>query len=288
MELAGTRIAVEVPANVEANWPGMRHEPFVCAPEGADVYVGVRTGTPPEAPRDAFVYQSGSHRFEVAERGEDWIVAVHGPGGLERTALFNDSFSEGEVILSECAAADGVTPLDHPLDELLLLHRTVRAGGLVLRGSVVLREDRALLFLGGTRAPVAEPQPDRAVARLAGPRVVVLPTIDGVRAVGSPWTRGVELPAVFSARLDALHSIRPSRAVFADRLERDAAVEEVLTHALAPIHDPLCADRCFEAAAGIIDRVPVVRLGMPDEKRVVPFTWGRNYTALAFVPPFVA
>jgi hypothetical protein len=287
VELAGTRIAVEVPTSIEGSWPAMRHEAFECSPEGADVYVAARVGKPLDVPLEAFVYESESHRFEIAERGEDWIVAVYGANGLERTALFDDAFSEGEVVVSDAAASDGVNPLEHPLDELLLLHRIVRAGGLVLRGSVVLRDDRALLFLGGARPPGA-PTPGRdRVTRLAGQRVVVLPAVDDVRAVGSPWTGAIELPATFSARLDALHSIRAARAVFADRLDSDGALEEVLAHALAPIHDPYCADRCFEAAAGIIERVPVLRLGLPEEKRVVPFTWGRSDTALAFAPPFV-
>jgi hypothetical protein len=61
-----------------------------------------------------------------------------------------------------------------------------------------------------------------------------------------------------------------------------------MQHAVAPIHDPLCADRCFDAAVGIADQIPVVRLGLPEEKRVVPFTWGRSDTALAFAPPFIS
>ncbi len=294
IELGGSRVAIEVTGSVDWSWTGSLYEPFVCAPEGADVYVGVRVGTAPEVPRDAFVYESQSHRFEVAERGEDWIVAVHGPDGLERTALFNDAFSEGEVILSPAAAARGVAPLDHPLDELLVLHRTVRAGGLVLRGSLVLREGRGLLFLGGRSPQDLEPGPSRpswrqpGAQQLGGQRFVLLPTFAGVRAVGSPWTEGSGPYGRFSARLDALHSIQPARAVFADRLDRDASVAELMQHAVAPIHDPLCADRCFDAAVGIADQIPVVRLGLPEEKRVVPFTWGRSDTALAFAPPFIS
>ena len=53
-----------------------------------------------------------------------------------------------------------------------------------------------------------------------------------------------------------------------------------MTHAVAPIHDPLCAARSFDAAAGLIERVPVVRLGLPEERRVVPITWGRSDAAL--------
>lgn len=292
IELGGSRVAIEVPASVEWSWPGTHYEPFVCAPEGAQVYVGVRAGTAPGMPRDGFVYQSASHRFEVAERGDGWIVAVYGPHGLERTALFDAGFSEGEVILSPAAATSGIAPLEHPLDELLVLHRTVRGGGLVLRGSLVQQADRALLFLGA-RSPSGtdsrEPQLPRRQSGAELPRaeqLVVLQMPDGARAVGAPWTRGTGPSGRFTAHLDGMHSIRPARAVFADRLDRDDAVTELMEHALAPIHDPLCAARCFDAAAAIVDRVPVVRLGLPEAKRVVSYTWGRSEKELAFAPPF--
>lgn len=291
IELAGSRIAIEVPAGIDWSWPLGRYDEFASPAQSADVYVGVRVGAAPTVGREGFVYESRTHRFEVAERGDGWIVAVHGSEGLERTALFDEAFSEGEVILSRSAADDGIAPLEHPLDELIALHRAVRAGGLVLRASVVVRDDRALLFLGGTTPPQREgrgaawQQP--GAQRLTGQRVVVLPSVTGLRAVGSPWSRSHEAPGAFGARIDAMHVIRPARAVFADRLDADDAVSELLDHTLAPIHDPLCADRCFEAAVGLAERVPVVRLGLPEEKRVLPLTWGRTDAALSFTPPFV-
>lgn len=291
IELAGSRVAIEVPAGLDWRWPGERYESFASSAEGAQVYVGVRVGSAPSVARRGFVYESQSHRFEVAERGDDWIVSIHGGDGLERTAVFNDAFSEGEVVLSPAAASLGVAPLAHPLDELLVLHRVVRAGGLVLRGSLVLNDERALAFLGtgapagGESAPHYWRKAD--TQRIAGERLVVLPSLEAVRTVGCPWI-GIDGGArPFNARLDAVHSIRPSRAVFADRLDRDDAVGELLDHAVVPIHDPRCAERVFEAAAGLVDRVSLVRLGLPEEKRVIPFTWGRNDTALAFAPPFI-
>ena len=195
-------------------------------------------------------------------------------------------------MLTPAALERGIQPLAHPLDELLVLHRTVRAGGLVLQGSVVRRGDRALVFLGGQRPAGGSPEsrtswrPVRS-RHLRGQRIVVRPSIEGIRVLALPTCSPDPLPAGRSARLDAIHAIRPSRAVFADRLGPDDAICELLESTFAPIHDPLCADRSFGAAADIIDRVPVVRLGLPDQEQVVPFTWGRAGAALAFAPPFV-
>jgi len=291
IELGGSRVAIEVPASVEWNWPEARYEPFVCAPEEAQVYVGVRVGAAPAVPPDGVVYQSASHRFEVAERGDDWLVAVWGPDGLERTALFDAGFCEGEVILSPQAAASGIAPLEHPLAELLVLHRTVRAGGLVLRSSLVAEANRGLLFLGGTSPSAAEPQglqSPSVTEALESRQLVVLQTPEGVRAVGTPWTQCAGLSGRFTVHLNGIHSIRPARAVFADRLDRDDAVTELMEQAVAPIHDPLCAGRCFDAAAAIIERVPVVRLGLPQGERAPLAVGSACETELAFSPPFIS
>ena len=74
---------------------------------------------------------------------------------------------------------------------------------------------------------------------------------------------------------------------FATEADRDRAVTELRDHALVPMHDPQGAEREFAAAATLVDRVAVVRLGIPDERHVVPFTWGRNDTSPPSLTPFI-
>ena len=298
IDLAGSRIAIEVPPHLDWIWPHENYAAFTGSPEGAAVHVGVRVGNAPSTPQRGFLYESTSHRFEVGERGDDWVIAIHSRQGLERVAVFDADFKQGEVTVLPEAAERRIAPLAHPLDELLALHRVVRGGGLVVRGSAVLRDDRALVFLGSgqpatpTNAACEHPREASGWRRvgpeaLRGDRVVLVPEVDGVSVVGTPWHRHEELARPFRARLDALHVIQPSRAVFADRLDADASVTELLEHAFAPVHDDRCADRLFDAAAAITRHAPVLRLGLPEENRVVPFTWGRSEAALAFSPPFV-
>lgn len=86
---------------------------------------------------------------------------------------------------------------------------------------------------------------------------------------GSPWHNREDLSRRFNARLDALHVIRSSRAVFADRLDPDDSVGELLRHAFAPIHDVRWAERLFDAAAWTVSHVPVLRPGLPEGRRLV-------------------
>jgi hypothetical protein len=286
VELVGTRIAIEVPSNLDWSWSGEAIEHFSCSPESPDVYVGVRIGVADAVPSDGIVYESGGHTFEVGRRVDDWVIAVHGRGRFERVAVFDDSFSEGEVVVSPSAAAAGVAPFGHPLDEIVALHRVVRAGGLIVRGSAVPRDQRALLFLGSAQAPAADGCWGSARSqRLDGDRLALLPAERGIRLCGTPWHSDPLLSRPFSVSLDAVHVIEPARALFAERQDDCDAIQALLAHALAPVHDPACADWLLEGARRVTSQVPVLRLGLPEEKRVLPFTWGGSEAALAFAPP---
>lgn len=295
IELAGIRIAVEVPASEPWDWGACEHERFACPPADPDVYVGVRRARTLDVPAQSIVYACEGGTFEVARAGEDWVVAVHGRERFERVARFDESFSQGEVC---CRQDIGFLthPLAHPLDELILLHRIAREGGMVLRGSAVYREGHALVFVGDRDRPAEAAdarcgwKQARGPGGLAGDRVVVRAHESGVRVHGTPWQRISASPdseTPLRARLDAVHVLHDSDAVFAERLEEEAAHAALLAYAFAPVHDPDGALRLAPVAEQIARSVPVLRLGLPSQERVVPFTWGQRQAALAFAPPFV-
>jgi hypothetical protein len=200
------------------------------------------------------------------------------------------NFCEGEVLLSPEMAALGTYPLAEPLDDLVLLHRIVRAGGLVVDGSAILRQGAALAFLGADSAPddcagVGGAGRARPRAPMASGRIVLRPGPDGIRLHSAPWIRGACVLPVEFARLEAIHVVTRSRRVFAERLETETACAELLEHAYAPVHDPDGAFRLMGIAQFIVDRVPLLKLGLPEEPRVVSFGWGQRQAALAFAPP---
>jgi hypothetical protein len=293
IELAGVRVAVEVPADAPWDWSGTPHARFACPPVDPEVVVGVRRGRLHPRGRDTIAYACDGATFEVGRDGSDWEVAVRMRDRLERVARFDASFGEGEVVIAPDAPA-GLAPLAHPLDEIIALHRIARAGGLVLRASAVFREGRALVFASQEPAEEERSSADAPGWRrisppsLAGDRVVLRIHDSGVCAHGTPWQRDAHFGSPLRARLDAVHVIHPARAVYAERLRGAEAMAELLPFVLAPVHDPEGAQRFAAVAERMSHLVPVVRLGLPAEKRVVPFTWGHRQAALAFAPPFVS
>lgn len=296
IELAGIRVAVEVPSGAPWDGPDDAFAPTACSPHEPDVYLGVRIAEPHFPTGDSIVYTSRGRTFEVARRADDWWIAVHGRERCERVVRFDTSVNQGEITVHPRAASRISHPLSHPFDELLTVHAISRAGGVVIRGTAVLRDDRALVFsgrqAGGTNDPLianggsAESGWRPVATSDIGTCVVLRFDSAGVVLHGMPSVSSSAGEAPLRARLDAIHLIEPATAVYTQTLDPDEAAEEILDHVFAPLHDPESTSRMAENALKLAASVPVLRLGLPEEDRVVPFTWGRRRAALAFAPPY--
>jgi len=295
-ELGGVRLAVEVPPGFAWDWPESWPPELACAPHDPEVYVGVRVGATSVPRSDAIVYSCEGVSFEIGRAGQDWVVAVHGREPFERVAHFDDSFREGEVVISPRALSFGASgpehPLQNPLADLIVMHRVIRSGGLVLRGSALIRNGSALVFLGAGGPPV-DPPPPRSGAKLASrllarDQVVLRSQEHGIRVYGTPWRTGAGVGAPISAGLEALYVMKSSHTrISARQLEPERALSELLGHAFAPVHDAGIAERQLETARGVVERIPLLMLEGPKrtQERVVSFAWGQRQAALGFAPP---
>lgn len=291
VRLAGFRLAIEVPSRLVWQWPTTVLEALSCSPTDPDIYVGVDVAEIHSPDWDPITYSFDGGSFEIGRIGSDWGVLVRGRNGRkQRLARIDSGFRECEVKVSPEQALRGEYPLAEPLDDLLLLHRIVRAGGLVVEGSAILREGGALAFLGlgaipGDRTGVRESDRGRPEVATSGGRIVLLPNADGIRLHGAPWTRGAGLLPLESVRLEAIHVVSRSQRVFAERLQGETACAELLEHSYAPVHDPDSALRLMEIAQAFVARIPLLKLGLPEEQRVVPFGWGQRQAAFGFAAP---
>ena len=296
VELGGVRLAIEIPPVFSWRWPETWPFDLACPPHEPDVYVAVRVGTIAVPRFDAITYSCEGGSFEIGRVGQDWVVAVHGRERFERVARFDPDFREGEIVISPRALSNGANgvehPLQHPVDDLIVMHRVVRDGGLMVRGSALLRRGSALVFLGGG-APPADPSLGRGEAKhvsrlLARDQVVLRSGDGGVRAYGTPWRERTGIRGPTSARLEALYVMRsPHNGVAVQRLDPERALHELLAQSFAPVHDPESAERQLQAARGVIERVPLLAL---DRRRhsaegVVAFGWGQRQAAMGFAPP---
>jgi hypothetical protein len=298
VELGGVRLAIEVPHAFSWRWPVTWMPELACSPHDPDVYVGVRVGVVSVPRFDAIVYSCEGGSFEIGRVGRDWVVVVHGRERFERVARFDSGFREGEVVISPRALSLGAQglehPLQHPLDDLIVMHRVARDGGLVVRGSALLRRGLALVFLGTGAPPVDLPSGwsgAKSTSRLlARDRVVLQVDQDGIRAHGTPWRGSAGDHTPTSACLEALYVVRSSRnGVAAQRLDLERALRELLSQSFAPVHDPESVERQLRAARSIVERVPLLVMERPKrrEEEAIAFAWGHRQAALGLAPPAV-
>lgn len=271
--MAGLRIAVEVPEELPWCAPGAhQRDADGCLPVDPDVYVSVGVGRVHGDLGDGIHYESAGQHFEVARDGEDWLVAVRRRRGPTRLARFDARFEVGEVIVDRDHAADlvaaGRSPLAHPVDELLVLHRLLREGGLLIRARRVVCEGRGLLFAGGDSGPAS---------------VAVRLTETGALAYRLPRAGQADGPR--AVELDGIHLLEEAPAIYSEPLEGEEARDALLERAFAPVHDPTGVLALGSIGDALVERLPVWRLGLPRESRVVPFTWGQREAALAFSRP---
>jgi len=293
IELAGIKLAVQSPPEFEWDWPEQDLAALSVAASDPDVYVGVSVSAVNVPDWDPITYSYESGTFDIGQVDGDWVIAVHGRRHrFERVARFDKSFSVGEVAISPGAVTRCAHPLAGPLLDVILLHRVIAEGGLVLTGKAVIENGRAMAFLGFDDVETTEPAGVRSRRAGAaesrrntpGNRFAIRIQDDQVRVHGLTGANTALEPGV-SARLDAVHVVTQSRDVYADPLPAEDATTELLQYVYAPVHDPDRAESLMLAAAQLAEQVPVMRLGMPEEKRVVPFAWGQRHAALAFALP---
>lgn len=288
------RLAVESPPGFPWDWPARGLARLACAPVDPEVYVGVTIGQVVPPAWDPITYSFDGGTFDVGRVADEWWVAIHrSDQRFERVARFNRSFSEGVVTINPAAVETCRHPLDGPLLDLLLIHRIIGEGGLVLSGTAIVDRGRALAILSPEDERVDATRPTlRAWLRKDADGSVQTPGTrfcvrmrDGVpRVYGLPGSHGHPAAAV-SARLDAIHLLVRSSQVVADPVDVDEAVHELIQHACAPVHAADMAEQLLGAAATIGREVPMLRLGVPVEKRVVPFDWGHREASLGFARP---
>lgn len=293
IELAGTRMAVEAPPGFQWEWPSRGLAQLACAPVEVDVYVGVSIGflAPPAWEPITYSYDGGT--FDVALCDDEWWVAIHGTQRFERVARFDRAFSEGEVTIAPGAVASCRHPLDGPLIDLLLTHRLIGGGGLVLAGSAVVMGGRALALLSDDEGSIASRSPvsgatgrrgTERTSRTPGRRFGIRMSDGSARIHGLPGSHG-HPGAAITGRLDAIHLMTRSDRMFAAPIAADDAIHELLQHACAPVHAPDMADLMMRSASLIGRAAPMLRIGVPEERRVVPFDWGRREAAHGFALP---
>lgn len=263
LSIAGIQIGVEVPDHCEWDWPDDGIDEFECLPRDPEVHVGLRVAEISQADLGGTRYPLGASTFEVARRGEDWLVGLTRAGKRQQLALFSNDFRVGEVVQKPDWAEQRRYPLAGGLDEWIVLQRTVARGGLCLSGRAISTPGGAQIALGtGDSASTRR-------WRIAAPSLLGRQTLalrengSALRVFRTPWCGEMDDALGADARVLEFHCRDESETAYRELLDPAEAAEQLVAHAVLPLDDERFLDRVLRNASRMGEQLRVVRLGMP-------------------------
>lgn len=271
MEIGGIALAVEVPESCPWTWPDAPISDYACPPRDPEVHVGVRVAAVPQYAIGGERYDVGGWVFEVARRGEDWLLGLERAGRREQLAHFDPELCQGEIVISREYRDESGFPLRSPLDEWIVVHRTVAHGGLCLRGTAHAVGGRASLRLGTAprfTSPLARvasgARPGSQVSAQPQRRPTVLLREQGgvLRAYRTPWSDAIDRRLPRITPVCDLTFFEEADRPYREPLDPEEGADYLATHAVVTLSDEDFFDRVLQNARRLAARIDLHREGM--------------------------
>ncbi len=285
LEIGGIQIGIEVPENCDWQWPEGPVSDFQCLPREPEVHVGVRVGEVGCEDLGGERYAIGAWTFEVARRGSDWWLGLSYNGRRAQLAIFDRDFCTGEVTISRDTARTRTYPLRGPLDEWIVLHRTVARGGLCLTASAVAAEGQAVVRLGALIVPTTNRWLTPSTNLLGRHSILVREERGQLRLFRTPWSESIDPMLGFEARVREFHRAEEAEHPFSEILDANDAADLLVTHAVVPLCDDGLLDQVLHNAQKIAAAARVLEIGKSADPGAAPMAWRSAQLQGAFAPP---
>jgi len=263
LAIAGIQIGIEVPEPCEWDWPETSLCEFACPPRDPEVHVGVRVAELADSDLRGERYALGASTFEIARRGDDWLVGLSRAGKRLQLALFDREFCTGEVVQSPDWARQRKYPLSGGLDEWIVLQRTVARGGLCVSARATAQPGGAQVALGTADSGATRGWRVATPSLLGRQTLVLREEGAGLRVYRTPWSGGMDERLGDDARVVELRCIDESAEAYRELLDPSDAAEELVSHAVLPLCDERFLDRVLRNAQKASGRTKLFRVGSP-------------------------
>ena len=225
------------------------------------------------------LFHSG-YTWRLYDAGPEFRFDFYAPacGSLPyRRVLIDRQFSRARLQMSEKAFA-GVegrsSPLEYPLDELLIMHRLTQEKAIELHSCGIVRADgTGNLFVGHSgagkstttrlwtaREDVEVLSDDRIIVRRDKPQVPRLARDDkknGMRMYGTPWHGEGRYASPGSAPLARIFILEHGHGNVLTLLPPSQAVAELFARSFVPFHRHEYVDSALEFLQELVGSVPV-------------------------------
>lgn len=194
------------------------------------------------------LFDSGSI-WKVFEDGPDLVFDFTTPALGEnpyRRFRIRRDFDSADLLLNRALLSnrhEPVFPLEYPLDELLMMHRLTRIGGIELHGCGVVDAERGgYLFLGHSGAGKSTMmrlwRSLRNVTVLSDDRIVLRERDGEIWMYGTPWHGEPGLDDQGKSRINGIFVLEHGAGNEMIRLSPGEAVGELFARSFVPFYDP--------------------------------------------------
>jgi hypothetical protein len=255
-------------------------EKFLVAPSDPDATVTVGWGNPGRAGAGELVFDSGGV-WKLYHDGarQRFLFSSAALGPLPyKEAIFEHDFSSGEVTLrrSYLKSAQGVWPLEYPLDELLLQGLLARGRGAEIHAcGVANAAGQGLLFVGQSGAGKTTMarlwEGLTGIKILSDDRIILRRVGDRFTMYGTPWHGEAALADPSSAMIAGVFFLEHGDANTLVPLHGAVAATQLFACGFPPFHDRAGLDFTLAFFAELAGDVPCHELRFTPEAQVVEF-----------------
>ena len=243
------------------------------APADVELTVGVLE-TRPESGGE-LVFDSGAvwrmYRDDGGFRIECYSEAFE--AGPYKVARFDRSFTRGEILMRPDLISLGLTPLDYPLDELLLVNLLGRNRGVELHScGVIDASGRGHLFVGMSGAGKSTTaRLWQGVSRgvVSDDRVIVREQDGAMWMYGTPWHGEAELSLAERVPLVDVYLLVQAASNEIRALPDAAAVARLFGCAFPPFYDAPSVGYTLAFLEQLVKAIPVRELRFTRDRSVV-------------------
>ena len=280
LEVGGIRIALHCPdERIRWRWsaPVAR---FLVPPQAVDVDITVGVLERPIPAGGELLFDSGAV-WRIFRDGEGYRIECRsesfGPDAY-KIARFDSSFTRGTILISPLVLPLELSPLDYPLDEVLVAALLGRGRGVELHScGVIDAAGTGRLFVGMSGAgktTTARLWEGTARGVVSDDRVIVREDEGGLWMYGTPWHGEGELSLAERVPLGGVYLLVQAPSNELRELPRAAAVARLFGCSFPPFYDGAAVDFTLRMLERIVDAVPVRELHFTRDRAAVALVAG--------------
>jgi hypothetical protein len=265
LSIAGLVIGLEADADGPPTHIDGAARAFVVSRGTPDIEVRAGWGDLKSLPRGRLLFDSGGV-WQLHEHDGQFVYSFSSPlfeGGPYRRASFDTAFRRGVVTLDRASfhGRPPASPLEYPLDELMVINRLVYDGGVEVHGCGVIDASGAgYLFAGQSgagKSTIAQLWADAGATVVSDDRVVLRTEHDGITMYGTPWHGDGEFAEPVSARLSRILLLRHASHNRVAPLAPAGAAALLFSCTFPVFHSAEALERTLALLGRIVETVPV-------------------------------